>query len=59
MTPTEFKTLRSTQGAQRPTAKRLGIGFRTLQRLEAGTYGNPIPVKYELAMLALSGGPRP
>lgn len=50
MTPTEYATLRKTQGSQRGMAPKLGVHWRTLQRLEKGDWGNPIPVKYELAL---------
>ena len=46
MTPATFAAIRRDHGSQRAVAKRLGIGFRTLQRIEAGTMGNPIPDKY-------------
>ncbi len=46
MTPNEFTALRQSHGSQRKVAVSLGIGFRTLQRVEDGTMGNPIPAKY-------------
>lgn len=54
MTPTEYKTLRKALGSQRASSKRLGIGFRSLQRVEAGEYGDPIPVKFENMLNGLS-----
>lgn len=46
MTPTAFATLRKSHGSQRAVALRLGIGFRSLQRIEKGVYGDPIPIKF-------------
>lgn len=46
MTPFGFHSIRKAHGSQRAVAKRLGIGFRTLQRIEAGQYDDPIPEKY-------------
>lgn len=54
MAPTEFATLRQSHGSQRTVAARLGIGFRTLQRVEDGTMGDPIPAKYEHMIRGLS-----
>jgi hypothetical protein len=46
VTPSEFTEQRKRRGSQRAVAARLGIGFRTLQRVEDGTMGDPIPAKY-------------
>jgi len=46
VTPATFTTLRQAIGPQRHAARILGIGFRTLQRLEAGELGDPLPLKY-------------
>jgi hypothetical protein len=61
MTPAEFKALRqrlsghaTANMAQRPAARLLGIGFRTLQRIELGEYGDPIPIKYALLIRGAS-----
>jgi transcriptional regulator with XRE-family HTH domain len=54
MTPSEFTAARKAHGSQRTVATRLGIGFRTLQRIEDGTMGDPIPAKYELMLKGLS-----
>ena len=53
MTPSTFRTLRTNHGSQRAVAKHLGIGFRTLQRLEDGTYGDPLPEKYAFMILGM------
>lgn len=53
MTPSEYKSHRLALGSQRASAKRLGIGFRTLQRIEDGTNGDPIPLKFENMILGL------
>ena len=53
MTPSAFRTLRTSHGSQRAIAKELGIGFRTIQRLEDGTYGDPIPAKYANMIVGL------
>lgn len=54
MTPAEFTEQRKRHGSQRAVAKMLGIGFRTLQRLEDGTTGDPVPAKYALMLKGLS-----
>lgn len=54
MTPNEFTALRQSHGSQRKVAARLGIGFRTLQRVEDGTMGDPIPEKYAMMLRGLS-----
>jgi len=54
MTPAEFAEQRKRHGSQRAVAKMLGIGFRTLQRLEDGTTGDPIPAKYALMIGGLA-----
>lgn len=54
MTPQQFAYARDNIGSQRAVAKLLGIGFRTLQRIESGEYGDPIPVKYENMIRGLS-----
>jgi hypothetical protein len=64
MTPTEFTAARQRHGSQRAVAVLIGIGFRTLQRVEDGTMGDPIPVKYERMIAGLSNSkvqpePRP
>jgi hypothetical protein len=46
MTPSEFTDQRKRHGSQRAVALTLGIGFRTLQRIEDSTMGDPIPAKY-------------
>lgn len=53
MTPSLFHFLRRTAGSQRAVATRMGIGFRTLQRIEAGTLGDPVPVKYQRLIRAI------
>jgi len=53
MTPTKFSDQRKRHGSQRLVAKKLGIGFRTLQRIEDGTMGDPIPAKYEHMIVGL------
>jgi hypothetical protein len=47
VTRAEFIDQRKRHGSQRAVAVLLGVGFRTLQRVEDGTMGEPIPVKYE------------
>lgn len=54
MTPIYFKHIRWQHGSQRSVAKRLGIGFRTLQRIEGGKLGDPVPLKYQTLLLSLS-----
>lgn len=53
MTPAEYTAVRQRHGSQRTVAVLLGIGFRTLQRVEDGTMGDPIPVKYERMIVGL------
>lgn len=53
MTPFVFHSFRRPYGSQRTVAKKLGIGFRTLQRIESGQYGDPIPEKYRRLILSL------
>lgn len=50
MTPIEYATLRKSHGSQRAMGPRLGIHWRTIQCVEAGEFGDPIPKKYELAI---------
>ncbi len=47
MTPTVFTAIRKTYGSQRAVASRMGIGYRTLQRCEDGTNGDPVPLKFQ------------
>lgn len=54
MTPRDFTLARQPLGSQRAVAKLLGIGFRTLQRVESGEYGDPVPVKYQRMIAGLS-----
>jgi hypothetical protein len=54
MTPTEFTEQRKRHGSQRAVAVLLGIGFRTLQRIEDGTMDDPIPAKYAMMIAGLS-----
>lgn len=54
MSPDQFKSERGFHGSQRKVAARLGVGFRTLQRIEAGSMGDPVPVKYENMLRGLS-----
>lgn len=54
MTPAEFTEQRKAHGSQRAVAALLGIGFRTLQRIEDGTMGDPIPAKYAMMIAGLS-----
>lgn len=51
MTPSEYALLRKFHGSQRAMGPRLGIDWRTVQRIEAGEMGDPVPLKYELALL--------
>ena len=53
MTPLTFHSHRRAHGSQRKVAAQLGIGFRTLQRIEGGKLGDPIPNKYERLILSL------
>jgi transcriptional regulator with XRE-family HTH domain len=46
MAPRGFHAIRQAHGSQRKVAARMGIGFRTLQRIESGEMGDPIPEKY-------------
>jgi transcriptional regulator with XRE-family HTH domain len=57
MTPQEFSYARFACGSQRAVAKLLGIGFRTLQRVESGEMGDPIPLKYERMVQGLTPVP--
>lgn len=54
MTPAEFTAARQSHGSQRAVAKLLGIGFRTLQRIEDGTMDDPIPAKYAMMIAGLT-----
>jgi DNA-binding XRE family transcriptional regulator len=36
--------------SQRKAAPLLGIHWRTVQKIEKGEFGNPVPVKYERAL---------
>jgi hypothetical protein len=54
LTTTDFTSERKRHGSQRGVAKLLGIGFRTLQRIEGGTMGDPIPDKYAHMIKGLS-----
>lgn len=51
LTPAQYATLRRSIGPQRKVD--LGIHWRTIQGIEKGEYGNPIPRKYELGLLGL------
>ncbi len=53
MTPTESALLRKSHGSQRAMGPRLGIHWRTIQDVEKGRFGDPIPRKYELGLLGL------
>lgn len=54
MTPDQAVRVRKLAGLAQPNAAvQLGIGLRTLQRIEAGTYGDPIPEKYRRLILTL------
>jgi len=53
LTPLAFTTLRKAFGSQRSVSARLGIGYRTIQRVEMGQRGDPIPNKYERLILSL------
>ncbi len=53
MTPFVFHSFRRAHGSQRAVAKKLGIGFRTIQRLEGGKLGDPVPDKYRRLILSL------
>lgn len=53
MTPLAFRLMREYFGSQRAVAKKLGIGFRTVQRIECGKLGDPIPDKYRRLILSL------
>lgn len=50
MTPSDFATLRKTHGSQRVMGPRLGVHWRTIQKIESGEFGDPVPVKYELML---------
>jgi hypothetical protein len=54
VTKAEFTAERQRHGSQRAVAVMLGIGFRTLQRVEDGTMGDPIPAKYAHMIKGLS-----
>lgn len=51
MTPTEYRTLRASHGSQRVVAARMGLGFRTVQRLEKSSAD--IPQKYVTLIMDL------
>ena len=56
MTPEQFYLVRKLAGmSQTKTAETLGIARRVVQRIEAGTYGDPIPEKYRRLVLTLKG----
>lgn len=56
MTPEQFYLVRKLAGmSQTKTAETLGIARRVVQRIEAGTYGDPIPEKYRRLILTLKG----
>lgn len=57
MTRHDFANLRRSHGSQRAVAQRIGVGFRTLQRLESGTIANDegnVPDKYKHMILGLA-----
>lgn len=53
MTPATFRYHRERHGSQRAVAKELGIAFGTLQRVESGQYGDPVPLKYQRMIAGL------
>lgn len=53
MTPFRFRRIRRSIGTQRPVAAAMGVNVRTLQRIETGAMGNPIPEKYADAIRVL------
>ncbi len=57
MSPLGFKTIRQAHGSQRAVSKLLGIGFRTLQRCEDGTNGDPVPLKFQNMLRGLPSPP--
>ena len=50
MSPADFAALRKSHGSQRAMGPRLGISWRTIQQIEKGGYGDPVPLKYELLL---------
>jgi hypothetical protein len=46
MTAKQFRDARYVIGSQRVVAIALGINFTTLQHVESGRFGDPIPEKY-------------
>jgi hypothetical protein len=48
--PRDYAALRKLHGSQRAMEARLGISWRTIQEIEAGNFGDPVPLKYELAL---------
>ncbi len=50
MSPHEYALLRKSHGSQRAMGPRLGIHWRTIQKIEGGEFGNPVPLKYELGL---------
>lgn len=56
MTRTAFAELRKEMGSQRKVAALLGVGIRTVQRIENGSLGDDVPTKYRRLILGLSDG---
>lgn len=52
MTPADYRDARkATLGlSQRKVAPLLGIHWRTIQQIEKGDYGDPVPLKYQRGM---------
>lgn len=59
MSPAEYAALRKPHGSQRAMGPRLGIHWRTIQKIEKGDFGDPVPLKYELALKGYAASPNP
>lgn len=57
VSPAEYATLRKSHGSQRAMGPELGIHWRTIQKIEKGEFGDPVPTKYALALIGYAASP--